>query len=1009
MKRSTRAATILATLASSGVANAQQATTIDATELISGFSLLHNTEAGSKALDDNLATAISINNNASDARRERAVKDNTIAGLAGSLNNGLLVSNALGGRMADVYAAHNSIDATTYNAETFSPNLEQLFSQVHGFTLSDSSFAKNFFANGSVHGDPVEQASGISLPEGGQYNVYDLAYQPGDATRNGVGNSRPVQVAPDQIEAFAARDFFGVETDTAMEILSTVADNASFPSGHTAAGYTGSGLFAQLIPERFQDFMLRGAEYGESRIVLGVHYPLDVIGARIMTTYTLAQILNNNPQYLGQPTADLFGRPLTTSDDFQTLFAEARDDLRTLLEEGCGTSIMECAATAEYDAEAATQRKAFYRYSLTFGLDPVGPTDLVPVVPDGAEVLLATRFPYLNAEQRREVLATTEIESGHALDDGSGWARLNLYDAADGYGAFNGNVHVSMNASKGGFSALDAWNNDIGGDGSFTKDGNGVLVFNGNNSFSGATTVAGGALIINGFHGNSAVSVEDGAVLGGVGTIGSLEANTGAIIAPGNSIGRQSVNGDVSFAEGSTYAVEVDANGNSDQIHASGAAQLDGGEVQVSLENRPNLLTEAEVASLLGQRYTILTADKGVIGEFDTVLPNYLFYGTQLDYSEDAVTLRVGRSDTAFADVAETNNQRSVAGAVEVLGGSNAVFESILASHSEEQAREAFDQLSGQIHADIATTHLNDSRYLREAMNDRLRLARGLGSSGNIASEPGGNAWGQVLGTWQDAEDDANAAGFDSNTEGFLLGWDGIIDSDARLGIVGGYTRTDLDSDLNASAESDNYHLGFYASKQLDDLALRAGAGYSWHSIETSRSIAYGSQHDSASDKYNASTTQLYTEAGYTIAAGDVSLEPFANLAWVDYDTDGINEHGGSTALEGDSDNDATLSTLGIRIATEWQTGEASSVALRGELGWQHQYGELERTAELTFRGSNMPFTVETVPPSRDAAVLQLGTDIAVNDTTTVSLNYGGLLSDNYADNSVSANLEWRF
>ena len=46
------------------------------------------------------------------------------------------------------------------------------------------------------------------------------------------------------------------------------------------------------------------------------------------------------------------------------------------------------------------------------------------------------------------------------LDDGTGWARLNLYAAASGYGAFNTNVTVDMNAALGGLNAFDVWSND---------------------------------------------------------------------------------------------------------------------------------------------------------------------------------------------------------------------------------------------------------------------------------------------------------------------------------------------------------------------------------------------------------------------------------------------------------------------------------------------------------------------------------------------------------------------
>jgi autotransporter-associated beta strand protein len=80
------------------------------------------------------------------------------------------------------------------------------------------------------------------------------------------------------------------------------------------------------------------------------------------------------------------------------------------------------------------------------------------------------------------------------LDDAEGWGRLNLFDAADGYGAFNGDTVVTMDAAQGGFSASDRWNNDISGAGKLTKMGSGALMLTGNNTFSGGLEVDAGIL-----------------------------------------------------------------------------------------------------------------------------------------------------------------------------------------------------------------------------------------------------------------------------------------------------------------------------------------------------------------------------------------------------------------------------------------------------------------------------------------------------------------------------------
>ncbi|EPN44487.1 autotransporter, partial [Pseudomonas syringae pv. actinidiae ICMP 19096] len=94
------------------------------------------------------------------------------------------------------------------------------------------------------------------------------------------------------------------------------------------------------------------------------------------------------------------------------------------------------------------------------------------------------------------------------------------------------------------------------------------------NSLSGATTVQAGRLAVNGNLGNSIVSVQQGATLGGNGTVGGIKVAQGGVVAPGNSVGQLNVNGDVNLAQGAAYQVESDANANADRIVASGRATI---------------------------------------------------------------------------------------------------------------------------------------------------------------------------------------------------------------------------------------------------------------------------------------------------------------------------------------------------------------------------------------------------------------------------------------------------
>ncbi len=682
--------------------------------------------------------------------------------------------------------------------------------------------------------------------------------------------------------------------------------------------------------------------------------------------------------------------------------------------------------------------------NLTTGYAKYSGTSMAAPHVAGSVAVLMERFPYLNGAQVADVLKTTATDMGApGIDALYGWGMINLGKAINGPGmlvtvedipaefripdptgvAYGPTQFVvdlpgvgavldkgkpTERVCSSDLCGLDFWSNDISGHGGLTKQGIGTLVLTGNNTYAGPTLVNQGRLAVNGSV-TSAVSVQNGGIVGGSGTVGSLTARQGGTVAPGNSIGTLNVAGNVSFEPGSRYAVEVGPNGQSDRIQSSGSATIGGGEVAVTLENSPNLLTQNEVRSLLGQQYTILSAQQGVSGQFDAVAPNYLFLGTGLSYQPTGVTLSVGRNGTSFASVAQTPNERAVAAAADALAAGNPVYESLLGSGTAGEARQAFRQLSGQIHADIASALVNDSRYLREALNGRLRQAEGLASSSAIKADEGG-AWAQLLGAWDHASGDANATGYQASTYGVLVGLDSAAADDWRLGVATGYTRTSLHGGYGSKADSDNYHLAAYGDKQFGALALRGGAGYTWHRIDTRRSVNYGMQSDRDTAKYSARTEQLFAEAGYSVQGEWLNLEPFVNLAYVNFENNGIAESGGAAALRGDKQHtDATVSTLGLRADTAWQVSAGTTVALRSELGWQHQYGGLERGTGLRFNGGNAPFVVDSVPVSRDGMVLKAGAEVAVNENATLSLGYGGLLSQHHQDNSVNAGFTWRF
>lgn len=256
----------------------------------------------------------------------------------------------------------------------------------------------------------------------------------------------------------------------------TPASDGGFVSGHTNAAYLASISMAYAMPERFHGLLGNAADMGHDRIVAGMHSTLDVIGGRMLATALSAAILLDPANATLRAEARVQGEAFVAANatDSGNRFEGA--DMRSLA--------------------AHREHAKLYAWRLTYGLPATGTKALPAVVPTGAEILLETRLPYLDVAQRREVLRTTAARSGHAVqDDVEGWGRLNLFAAADGYGSFDGNVTVSMDAATGGFAAKDAWRNDISGSGALIKQGTGELMLSGSNSYKGGTQIQGGTIL----------------------------------------------------------------------------------------------------------------------------------------------------------------------------------------------------------------------------------------------------------------------------------------------------------------------------------------------------------------------------------------------------------------------------------------------------------------------------------------------------------------------------------
>ncbi|MCP3465935.1 autotransporter domain-containing protein [Bradyrhizobium sp. CCGUVB23] len=571
-----------------------------------------------------------------------------------------------------------------------------------------------------------------------------------------------------------------------------------------------------------------------------------------------------------------------------------------------------------------------------------------------------------------------------------------------------GNAQINFNHTSTNYAFAPA----LSGNGTLNQYAGTTILTGDSSGFTGSTNVVGGKLVVNGSLANSDV-VMTGGIVGGNGTVGTLLAGAGATVAPGNSIGTLNVVGNATFAAGSIYQVEANAAGQSDKILAGGTATINGGTVQV-LAGAGNYA--------LYTTYTILTATGGRSGAFDAVTSNLAFLDPTLSYDPNNVYLTLTRNNTDFAAIGQTRNQIATGGGTESLGYGNTIYNAVL-NLSATQARYAFDQLSGEVHASAKTALIEDSRFVREAAVDRLRAAfdavgavhspvMSYAADDRLVPAPATTdrvaVWARGFGAFGHWNGDGNAATLKRDTGGLLVGADGWVDR-WRVGLLGGYSRTTFNvKDRSSSGTSDNYHVGLYGGTRWGDLAFRSGAAYTWHELSTSRSVVFPGFADRLTASYNAGTAQVFGEFGYGLKAGRFALEPFANLAYVNLATGGFTEKGGAAALTGfGSDTSTTFSTLGLRGSTDVALGGVVGTA-RATLGWRHAYGTVSPLSTLAFAGSS-PFTIAGVPIARDAAVLDAGLDLNLSAAAVLGVSYGGQFAPGVLDQTVRANLTVKF
>ena len=534
-------------------------------------------------------------------------------------------------------------------------------------------------------------------------------------------------------------------------------------------------------------------------------------------------------------------------------------------------------------------------------------------------------------------------------------------------------------------------------DGSLIKRGEGTLIMTGSNTYRGGTTVEGGKLL--GYSNSFGVSGDDGKANGKVvvngGTFGILETYNDQFTMKGEierGEGTHSV--DVVVNEGGTFQITAGQDVTMGKLEFKEGAGFTVGSEDV------DVLKEAYA----GKAQTGTVTTTGVTGaDLAVANPDYAFFKTELKAEGNKLTGTLSRDETkSFATYAQNANGQAIAGALEGAAG-GALYDALIGASKGDVAK-TYNSLGDDFILNTRNAGIVNGMTLSRAIKDQ---ATGIGEGRKVEMADGtARLWATGVGSWSAL--DYGQSDMDSDFYAGLFGAEVDVCSATKLGLFFGAGSTDNKAGDN-KVESDDIHFGAYGVTNFSDVVNATyGFVYSHQSADATRALQVGSQLGMNAFSGDTDITQIFAEAAYTGLNTDAySIEPYFGLSWIHAESDGFNEQVGTMAFSTTTeDQDVQVTTLGVRGAIPFTMGE-TKVALKGDVAWNHFFGDTEAEASMNLAGSG----VARLKGGElgDMASVGLGVEAQVGKMTTMGLSYTGAYDGDITSHGISANVRFNF
>ena len=543
----------------------------------------------------------------------------------------------------------------------------------------------------------------------------------------------------------------------------------------------------------------------------------------------------------------------------------------------------------------------------------------------------------------------------------------------------------------------------------------GRIVLAGASTYTGPTTVdAGATLVING----SIVSpVTVNGTLGGTGSVGATTI-TGGTLTPGNlagnAIGTLTVQGNLSFASGATYAVDISPAA-SDRTNVAGSASLQG-----------TVLAGFTPGSYSPRGYTLLSAAGGRSGTFDSLVTVGLPQGFLSSLTYTPTDAQLALTAALGMGTPLTANQSAVAAAVNngfntgnsLPGGLSTLF-----GQSGSTLAASLNSLSGEAQSGIQVAAF---AFGNQFLNTLLGSGAGTGpqqqkaqyaslTASEAAPEEPRRLRGWVAGFggygWLGGAASNGSSSVQTSVQGLAAGADWTFDHGVLgVAVSGGTSSWFVDGGLG-NGRTNAFQAGLYGRTRLGPLYLAAAGAWGQHAVSTQRSVPFLA--DSLTANYTATTWSARAEIGHRVSFGDYSMTPFIAGQSQVVNTPAFCEAsqlGSGAALCLNAGSTSSLrSELGVDGEAQLGNLLGSKARVLARLAWAHEY---QTTGSMSAWFQSLPgsaFVVSGASLPRDVGIARVMADLELDGTWSVRLQADTEFGDRYGAVAGTARLAGRF